>query len=188
MQTTTPGHGYKRGEKEMQAHAYNYQGKVNKINKDLGSYNIINIDYIAGTSALRPTLRYTVSDSAEFAFFKWNYIILNWGSTSKDWGNRERRYFVEAAQVRNVAKGVWEVPLRLDSLSTFAKEILNSTANVERSASNYNLYLNDNFYNAYAYPRIGCKIFPSGFNDNYNYLLTVCNTLGYAEGGTINGN
>lgn len=179
--------GIRKESKKMQAHAFNYQGQINKINKNLCSYDIINIDYIAGTSALRPTLRYTVSDSAAFEFFKWNYMVLNWGSTSSDWGNRERRYFVEAAQVRNVAKGVWEVPLRLDSLSTFANEILNSTANVERSASDYNLYLNDIFYNAYAYPRIGCKIFPEGFSDNYNYLLTVCNTLGYEDRGGASG-
>ena len=168
---------------KMQAHAFQYQGRRKQINKSLGTADIIDIIYMAGTSAMNPSIRYTVSDDNNFTFIKWNYIILNYGSTTTDWGSRERRYFVDVNKVQNIAKGVWIIPLVLDALSTYANEILASTANVERSASDYNLYLTDNFYNAYAYPRIGCKVFPSGFSDSYNYLLTVCNTLGYAEGG-----
>ena len=163
----------------MQARAYQYQGRQKQIKKNLGSSDIINIVYVSGTSAMKPSIRYTVSDDNEFEFFKWNYIVLNYGSTAGDWGNRERYYFVDVENVENIAKGVWIVPLKLDVLTTYSKEILESSANIERSSSNYNLYLNDNFYNAFAYPRIGCKIFPSGFSDNYNYLLSVCNTLGY---------
>lgn len=171
----------------MQARAYQYQERRNQIKKNLGSSDIINIIYESGTSAMNPTLRYTVSDDNDFAFFRWNYIVLNYGSTAGDWGNRERYYFVDTENVKNIAKGVWIVPLKLDVLTTYSDEILKSTANIERSASNYNLYLSDNFYNAYAYPRVGCKIFPGGFSDEYNYLLTVCNTLGYAEEGATNG-
>lgn len=171
----------------MQARAYQYQGKQKQIKKNLGSSDIINIVYETGTSAINPSIRYTVSDDNEFKFFKWNYIVLNYGSTTEDWGNRERFYFVDVENVENIAKGVWIVPLKLDVLMTYSKEILASSANIERSSSNYNLYLNDNFYNAFAYPRIGCKIFPSGFSKNYNYLLTVCNTLGYENGGATSG-
>ena len=71
--------------------------------------------------------------------------------------------------------------LRLDVLSSYQDEILASRANVARSASNYNLYLNDDFYNALAYPRIGCKEFAFGFSSSYTYLLNVCNTLGTIE-------
>ena len=127
---------------------------------------------------MNPSIRYTVNDDKDFTFIKWNYIILNYGSTSKDWGTRERRYFVDVNKVQNIAKGVWIIPLNLDVLSTYASEILESTANIERSSSDYNLYLNDTFYNAFAYPRIGNKVFPQGFSDTYTYLLTVCNTLG----------
>ena len=161
----------------MQARVYQYKGKQKQIKKNLGSGETINIIYTEGTTLLNPSLRYTVNDDTDFTFLKWNYVVLNFGSTKTDWGNRERYYFVDTGNVKNIAKGVWIVPLKLDVLSTYSKEILASTANIERSSSNYNLYLNDTFYNAFAYPRVGCKIFPSGFSDNYNYLLTVCNTL-----------
>ena len=162
----------------MQARVYQYQGKQKQIKKKLGSSETIDVIYTEGTTLLNPTLRYSVSDDTNFTFFKWNYVLLNYGSTETDWGNRERRYFVDTENVKNIAKGVWIIPLKLDVLSTYSKEILNSTANIERSSSNYNLYLNDTFYNAFAYPRIGCKTFPQGFSDSYNFLLTVCNTLG----------
>lgn len=165
----------------MQAHAYNYQGRMKQIKKSLGSFDYINFEYVNGTTALNPYIRWTVNDDNTFTWFKWNYVIINYGSTTVDWATRERRYFVDVRNAKNIAKGVWEIPLQLDVLSTYAKEILSNPANVARSSSNYNLYLNDEFYHAFAYPRIGCKEFPSGFSDEYTYLLTVCNSASYAE-------
>ena len=63
-------------------------------------------------------------------------------------------------------------------------DILDSTAIIERSSSAYNMYLRDDLYSAYGYPLIGCKEFPSGFENNYTYILNICNN---AEiGGNIN--
>ena len=80
--------------------------------------------------------------------------------------------------IKSIAKGVFLVYTKLDVLMTYKTEILNSKADIERSSSNYNLYLNDDFYQAYSYPRIGCMEFPNGFSDSYSYILNVCNTIG----------
>ena len=80
--------------------------------------------------------------------------------------------------VVNIGKGVFNVPMTLDLLEFYKSKILDSKAIIERSASSYNMYLRDDMYMAYGYPLVGCKVFPNGFNDSYNYLLNVCNSLG----------
>ena len=92
-------------------------------------------------------------------------------------GNTDYPYFIDLNNVINIGKGVFNVPMTLDLLEFYKSEILDSTAIIERSASAYNMYLRDNLYNAYGYPLIGCKEFPSGFSNNYIYLLNVCNSI-----------
>lgn len=176
-----------KGLNNMECYALNYKGNKKTIKKDLSQHDTLNYNYVNSTDLQSPVIRITYSDELDLQMLKYNYIVLNPSSAVKDFGKRKRCYFVDMSRTRNVAKGIWEVGLTLDVLTTYQSEILSSTANIERSASNYNLYLNDNFYNAFAYPRIGCRIFPSGFSDEYNYLLTVCNTLGYEEGGATSG-
>lgn len=160
---------------------YRYAGRRNVINKTLGNYEVVDYNYIVNTDALRPTIRISHSDNSEFKIPGYNYAILYPEGTGTSWAERPRYYFIDCESVRSTAKGVFEMDLILDSLETYKNEILNSQANVSRSSSNYNLYLNDNFYNAYAYPRQGCLMFPWGFSESYTYLLQVCNTLGTAE-------
>lgn len=154
---------------------YRYNGLQNKINKSLGESVTLQGNIDISSEVMNPIIRVSRSDDVDFTFIKYNYLCINSGSTATDFGNRPRYYFI--TDIKSIAKGIFLVYTKLDVLMTYKDEILNSTADIERSSSNYNLYLNDDFYQAYAYPRIGCKQFPSGFSNNYNYLLTVCNTL-----------
>lgn len=138
----------------------------------------LDYEYVQDTSLENPQLYITYADSLDFSFFKYNYLILNPSSALSDFGNRRRCYFVDTEKTYSVSKGSWVVQCNLDALETYKKEILASVANVARSSKEYNLYLNDTFYSAFAYPRIGCKEFPNGFSDTYEFQLNVCNTLG----------
>lgn len=157
--------------------AYKYAGHNNTIKKDLKNGTQYNFEYENNTSINNPIIRITKPDTQPLSFF-WNENIIELTGTAN---KRKLIYFVDYADSRNAAKGIWLLKLKLDVLSSYQDEILASRANVARSASNYNLYLNDDFYNALAYPRIGCKEFAFGFSNSYTYLLNVCNTLGTLE-------
>lgn len=154
----------------MEVVFYNYAGANNVINKDLGSGTTINCNMQVATDQLQPHVRVTFSDSDAFNAFAYNYCIVTLGTKAYP-------YFIDVNTIKNIGKGVWDVPMTLDLLELYKTDILDSTAIIERSSSTYNMYLRDNLYNAYGYPLIGCKEFPNGFSNNYIYLLNVCNSF-----------
>lgn len=155
----------------MEVVFYNYTGANNVINKDLGSGTTINCNMQVATDQLQPHVRVTFNDSDTFNAFTYNYCIVTLGTKSYP-------YFIDVNSIKNIGKGVWDVPMELDLLELYKSDILASEAIIERSSTAYNMYLRDNIYHAYGYPIIGCASFPSGFSDSYTYLLNVCNTLG----------
>lgn len=154
----------------MQVTFYNYTGANNVINKALGDGATINCNMQVATDQLQPHVRVTFNDTDVFNAFTYNYCIVALGVKSYP-------YFIDVNSIKNIGKGVWDVPMTLDLLELYKTDILDSTAIIERSSSTYNMYLRDNLYNAYGYPLIGCKEFPSGFSNNYIYLLNVCNSI-----------
>ena len=155
----------------MQVTFYNYTGANNVINKDLGSGTIINCNMQVATDQLQPHVRVTFNDTDTFNAFTYNYCIVTLGTKSY-------AYFIDVNSIKNIGKGVWDVPMELDLLELYKTDILASEAIIERSSTAYNMYLRDNIYQAYGYPIVGCASFPNGFSDTYTYLLNVCNTLG----------
>lgn len=155
----------------MNVNFYNYTGANNVINKNLGNPTLLECNMEVATTQINPVVRVTFSDDTAPSTLDFNYCIVTLGNT-------DYPYFIDLNNVINIGKGVFNVPMTLDLLEFYKSEILDSTAIIERSASSYNMYLRDDMYMAYGYPLVGCKVFPSGFNDNYNYLLNVCNSLG----------
>lgn len=155
----------------MQVSFYNYTGASNVINKNLGTGTTLDCNMHVATDQLQPHVRVSFADDTAPAVFTYNYCTLSLG-------DKTYPYFIDTNNIKSIGKGVWDVPMQLDLLELYKNDILNSTAIIERSSSAYNLYLQDNIYNALGYPIIGCKEFPNGFNDTYTYLLTVFNTLG----------
>lgn len=154
----------------MEVIFYNYTGANNVINKDLGSGTTINCNMQVATDQLMPHVRVTFNDTNTFDAFTYNYCTAALGSKTYP-------YFIDVNNIKNIGKGIWDVPMTLDLLELYKADILASTAIIERSSSTYNMYLRDNLYNAYGYPLIGCKEFPNGFSNNYIYLLNVCNSI-----------
>lgn len=155
----------------MEVVFYNYTGANNVINKDLGSGTTINCNMQVATDQLQPHVRVTFNDSVTFNAFTYNYCIVTLGTKSYP-------YFIDVNSIKNIGKGVWDVPMELDLLELYKTDILASEAIIERSSTAYNMYLRDDIYQAYGYPIVGCASFPNGFSDTYTYLLNVCNTLG----------
>lgn len=155
----------------MNVNFYNYTGANNVINKNLGKPTLLECNMEVATTQINPVVRVTFSDDTTPSTLDFNYCVVTLGNT-------DYPYFIDLNNVINIGKGVFNVPMTLDLLEFYKSEILDSTAIIERSASSYNMYLRDDMYMAYGYPLVGCKVFPSGFNDNYNYLLNVCNSLG----------
>lgn len=150
---------------------YNYTGANNVINKNLGSGITIECNMQVATDQLQPHVRVTFSDSDAFNAFTYNYCIVTLGTKAYP-------YFIDVNSIKNIGKGVWDVPMELDLLELYKSDILASEAIIERSSTAYNMYLRDDIYQAYGYPIVGCASFPNGFSDSYTYLLNVCNTLG----------
>lgn len=149
---------------------YNYTGANSVINKNLGEATLIECNMEVATTQINPVVRVTFLDDSAPSALNYNYCILTLGETNYP-------YFIDLNNVVNVGKGVFNVPMTLDLLEFYKSKILDSTAIIERSASAYNMYLRDDLYSAYGYPLIGCKEFPSGFSDNYTYILNVCNSI-----------
>lgn len=155
----------------MNVSFYNYTGANNVINKTLGTGTTIDCNMQVATDQLQPHVRVTFNDSDTFNAFTYNYCIVTLSTMSYP-------YFIVVNAIKNIGKGIWDVPMQLDLLELYKSDILNSTAIIDRSSSNFNMYLRDDIYQAFGYPIIGCKEFPSGFDNNYTYLLNVFNTLG----------
>ena len=155
----------------MNVNFYNYTGANNVINKSLGTPTTLECNMQVATEQLNPHIRVTFSNSNAPESLTYNYCKLTLG-------NKEYPYFIDTNNVINIGRGVFDVPMQLDLLELYKSEILNSEAIIDRSSSNFNMYLRDDIYQAFGYPIIGCKEFPSGFTDNYTYLLNVFNTLG----------
>lgn len=153
----------------MNVSFYNYTGANNVINKTLGTAAVIQCNMQVATDQLQPVVRVSFDDNVSRETFTYNYCTIVLGGITYP-------YFIDVNNIQNIGKGVWLVPMSLDLLELYKADILASTSIIERSSSTYNMYLRDDLYSAYGYPLIGCKVFPQGFDNNYLYLLNVCNS------------
>ena len=152
----------------MNVSFYNYTGANNVINKTLGTATDIQCSMHVATDQLQPIVRVTFNDNDSHETFTYNYCTIVLGGVTYP-------YFIDVNNIQNIGKGVWLVPMSLDLLELYKNDILESTSIIERSSSSYNMYLRDDLYSAYGYPLIGCKEFPKGFDNNYTYILNICN-------------
>ena len=159
----------------MNVNFYNYTGANNVINKTLGTATEIQCNMQVATDQLQPIVRVTFDDSVSRETFTYNYCTIALGGVTYP-------YFIDINNIQNIGKGVWLVPMSLDLLELYKQDILASTAIIERSSSAYNMYLRDDLYSAYGYPLIGCKEFPNGFDNNYTYILNICNNADIGGG------
>ena len=87
-----------------------------------------------------------------------------------------RYYFVGEAKPLN--KQIWSIPLEVDPLNTFAKEIKANKAVIERQEFEFNLYLKDELFPLTEDTfTLTTKIGGQPFTKSY-YVLNLANTYG----------
>lgn len=86
----------------------------------------------------------------------------------------KRYYFING--IENIRENLFQVSMHVDVLQTYAAQIKEQTAVIQRQENNWNLYLNDGFFRVFQNPKIQLKKFPSGFPmpESFSwYLITT---------------
>ena len=137
---------------------YQNLSEKNKIDKDIQFPLTITGTLKNESSIINPVIVASLSANAASSY---NYIYIE---------SFNRYYYInDAISIRN---GITELHCKVDVLMSFRTEILNNTAIIERSETEWNLYLNDGSFKTYANNIVLTKAFPSGFT-TMNFVLAV---------------
>lgn len=131
----------------------------NQLVKDTELIKEVAVNIKEDTSILDPVFT-LVKSGVDFNNMNYLYIV-----------ELERYYFIR--DIKIVKGGLLELSCHEDVLNSFHNGILRQEAVIRRQEQEYNTYLPDSDFKAYAYPLIQQKTFPSGFNDNPVILLSV---------------
>lgn len=142
----------------MTINIYTETHPVNYIKKDgVPSGNVgLSGSLVEGTNVVDPDI---LIESATLPTGNYAYIT-----------EFNRYYYIK--NVESVKNGLWRLKMHVDVLKTYANQILANSVIAARSASNYNLNLNDSQYKAYANPHVMKRVFPSGFN-TWQFVLAL---------------
>lgn len=141
----------------MTINLYNTNSPKNKITKSLTAVDTLTGTLREESSVISPVI--TIERSSPTGF---NYAYI------PEFG---RYYFVEDIDV--IRNKLLRLHLRVDPLMSFANEIKANTAIVRKSASNYNVLINDNSLRSYQNDLYTYKEFPNGFGEAFEYVLLV---------------
>lgn len=129
---------------------------INKITKAPTTITSLEGALVDGTSIIDPDI---LIESA--AVPPGNYAYIH---------EFNRYYFI--TNIESEHTGLWRLHMHVDPLKSFEAAILNNDAVIARAANNWNLYLEDSRYKAYADPIVVTRVFPSGFN-TFQYVLAI---------------
>ena len=130
---------------------------AHQVKKDITKIAELSGTFRDSVSVINPTIRIEYNDPVAF-----DYVYVS---------HFGRWYFVE--DITMVRKNVMDVSLRVDVLETFAAGILSNKAIIDKSASKYNLYLNDDSLKMYQKPLIQQIEFPNALFTNNEWVLIV---------------
>lgn len=130
---------------------------AHQIKKDITKITELSGTFRDSVSVINPTIRIEYNNPVAF-----DYVYIS---------HFGRWYFVE--NVVMVRKNVMDISLRVDVLETFADGILSNKAIIDKSASKYNLYLNDDSLKMYQKPLIQQIEFPNALFTQNEWVLIV---------------
>lgn len=150
----------------MQAYLYKYNGPQNKIDKEwTETFDSPSFIYKKPTDEYTPDLEFM---GALGELRQYNYAGIEGIDT--DGNNITFIYHIKSWEsVRNT---YCVAHAELDTLTTYKKQILNSTALVSRSENSYNLWFRDPSVDTFAYKVIDAKHIASLSSDD-NYIAVV---------------
>ena len=147
----------------MQISLFVCNAERNRVNKGayLSNRYVVDGNIKTATSVTNPII--TISRS-NFIPYMYNYMYIE---------EFARYYFID--DVVNVQNRVWEIQASCDVLYSFASDIGNSEAVIDKAenTNDANLYLNDGSFITDVRKDIEVKEFSSGFNTNGSYVL-IC--------------
>lgn len=85
--------------------------------------------------------------------------------------NLHRYYYLD--KIKTLTTGIIEITGAEDYLFSHMAEIKDSYGIIKRNENNYNTYINDLQFTAVNYTRIQTKVFPTQFNQEPTFVLTV---------------
>lgn len=141
----------------MKIYVYRNQSDPRKVDKNLTNETELEGNFKNEISIYNPVV--LMEWSATASKINYFYIPLY-----------DRYYYI--TEIVRVRDNIIEVHGRCDVLMSFKNEILNMTGIVKKSATSWNLYLDDGSLKVYNNPRVQTKAFPSGFNA-MEFILAV---------------
>ena len=114
-----------------------------------------------GTSVINPTVVIQAIPATVQQITTSNYLHI------PDFG---RYYFIR--DISSVRTNLWEISCHVDVLQTYAAQIKEQTAIIQRQENEWNLYLNDGSFKVYQNPNVLTKPFPNGFTTN-EFVLAI---------------
>lgn len=147
---------------------YNNKSDENVINKKINQMSSLSVSNIYDIDTKTPWFRIALN-TASSSSWKWqsgasgmNYVGIE--------SNINKYYYVTSTEI---VDGFLVFHLKCDVLMTYKSAILASSQLIAQSEKHFNRYLNDENYKALNYNRLQFKKFPSGFTENYKYILLV---------------
>ena len=154
----------------MDAKLYFNESDNRVLNKSLKNSKSITIMYKEDTGLVNPVI---YLKSSNLTITNYNYIYIS---------DLKRYYYIDEW---DYSQQMYIIKCHIDVLMTYKKWIKNQRPIVKRSASKFNLYINDDRMNLRAESRTLTFPFPSGFlvggSKTANFILTV-------NGGGVNSN
>lgn len=130
-----------------------------QVTKNLtGAKSVGSVTLKANTSLINPVL--VLHDNIS-NYVDYNYLYIP---------AFKRYYYID--NITSVIGGLTEISAHVDVLNTYKDVIHGNEAIIEKSESDYQLYLNDGSFPVYADEKIVTKVFPAGFT-GFNYYLAV---------------
>ena len=127
-----------------------------RVDKSLSTVSVASVSYKDDTSVVTPVLKVLPFSN----LFKANYVYLS---------DFDRYYFIR--EITTSAQYVY-ITLECDVLYTYRTQIRKCNAVVRRQQNLFDLYLDDEKFNAEAYGRTQAKRFSGGFTKNA-FILSV---------------
>lgn len=141
----------------MTIEIYRNKSDERKVVKELADKTELTGTFRNESSIYNPVVRVQWTQSAN----KINYMYIP---------DYDRYYYI--TDIVRVRDEIVDIKGRTDVLMSFKDEILNMTGIVKRSASNWNLYLDDGSLKVYNNPMVTTKEFPTGFTAR-EFILAV---------------
>ena len=144
----------------MNIQLYKTDSPTNYTNKSLNATKSYEINMLRDNDVLNPIIIIQVADNDVNSLNDSNYTIFN-----------GRKYFI--TDITYTGHNRYMLSLKQDTLSTWWDRIKGTTAVVERSESNYNMYCNDNMFKTLNKQQVVTKVFPNSFNKDLSIILVT---------------